>query len=204
MRAWPSVTRCCSSAHGRGVESGGGACGGVGLVTGQHLGPVADALVGGDEDGPALVTIGDQAEEEVGILAGERLEADLIDDEEGGVHVLSALEVRRRHAGISSQVVKQFLNTVEDDGEAAFDGGDAKAGSEMALADAWWPEQEQRLPITDPLGGGQGLDLPPLDSGLKGEVAAGRWLARRRLGRGGGVWWARTSGSPQSTICRRF
>ncbi len=40
-----------------------------GLIAGQHLGPVADALVGGDEDGPALVAVRDQAEEEVGVLA---------------------------------------------------------------------------------------------------------------------------------------
>jgi hypothetical protein len=47
--------------------------------------------------------------------------------------------------------MEQFLDAVEDDGEAALDGSDTESGGEMTLADAWRPEQKQGLPVTDPL-----------------------------------------------------
>jgi len=53
-----------------------------GLVTGEDLGPVLDRLVGGDQGGTALVAVADQAKEEARLRPGERLEADLVDDEQ--------------------------------------------------------------------------------------------------------------------------
>ena len=59
------------------VENGGG----EDLVAGEEFGPVADALVGGDEDAAAAVAVGDEAEEEAGVEAGHGFETDLVDDE---------------------------------------------------------------------------------------------------------------------------
>ena len=51
------------------VEDGGG----QDFVAGEQPGPVADALVSGDEHGAAAVAVTDQAEEQAGLLAGHRL-----------------------------------------------------------------------------------------------------------------------------------
>ena len=51
----------------------------------EHLAPSPEALVTGEDDGPALVATGDELEEEVGTLAVDGDIADLVDDEQTAV-----------------------------------------------------------------------------------------------------------------------
>ena len=55
-------------------------------VAGEDIGPVAEGLVGGDDDGViALVAVAEDLEEEAGLCRVETEVADLIDDEEFGL-----------------------------------------------------------------------------------------------------------------------
>ncbi len=158
------------------VENG---CG-EGLVPSEHLGPVADGLVRCDADGAALVPVTDQTEEQVGVFAGERLEADLVDDEQSAVHVLPALEVCRRGACVLAQGVEEFLDAEVGRGETTFHCRDAEGDGEVRLADARWSEQQQRLAVADPLTGRQHLDARAFDRWLEGEVEGRQRRSQRQ------------------------
>ena len=69
--------------------------GGQDLVSGQHLGPVLDALVRRDQDAAALVALADEPEEEARLLTTHRFEADLVDDQQRGRDVLLAPQACR-------------------------------------------------------------------------------------------------------------
>ena len=97
-------------------------CCGEDLVAGKHPGPVADALVGGDEGRASSVAVGDEAEEQARLEPGHGLEADLVDDEEGRRHVLAAAKPLRAPLGVALERSEEILESVEDHGEAAFDG----------------------------------------------------------------------------------
>ena len=64
----------------------------------KQLGPVPDALVGGDRMRAAAVAVAHQAEEQAGLLAAHRLEAHLVDDQQGRVMYF----LRRSRAGARS------------------------------------------------------------------------------------------------------
>ena len=82
------------------------------LVAGKQLGPVADALVRRDDDGAAPVAVRDQPEEQAGLLAVHRLEAQLIDDQKRHIHVATSSEPGRRHSGIRLQGGHQLVEAV--------------------------------------------------------------------------------------------
>jgi len=75
------------------VEDGGG----KNFVASQDLGPDLYTLVGGDDDGTFLVTVGDQPEEQRGFLAGHGFEADYIEDQQASVDVLFATQLCREY-----------------------------------------------------------------------------------------------------------
>ena len=57
-------------------------CGGQDLIIGEDVGPVPDVLVRGQDDGALLVACADESEEEIRLLAVERPEADLVNDQQ--------------------------------------------------------------------------------------------------------------------------
>jgi len=57
------------------------------LVPGHQLGPVPHALIGGDQGRAPAVAIGDEAKEQAGLGSVHRLEAELVDNEQGRVQV---------------------------------------------------------------------------------------------------------------------
>ena len=56
-------------------------------VSGEDLGPLAEALVRGEHDRAALVAPGDDLEEERRLLCVQGQEADLVDDQQAGARV---------------------------------------------------------------------------------------------------------------------
>lgn len=97
----------------------------------------------------------DEPEEQARIESGERLEADLVDDEQRDVHVLLGPQSPGREILVALEHQEQILEPEEGDREAVLDGVDDERHAEMRLADAGWPLQQQRLPFTDPCAGGQ-------------------------------------------------
>ena len=74
--------------------------GGEDLIAGEDLRPVAHVLVRGEDDRAFLVARAHQAEEEVGPLAVEGPEADLVDDQQRAVEVALGLESAGRDRGV--------------------------------------------------------------------------------------------------------
>ena len=56
------------------------------FVGGEDLGPVADVLVGGQDNGALLISSAHETEEEVGLVSVERSEADFVDNEQNTVN----------------------------------------------------------------------------------------------------------------------
>ena len=48
----------------------------------EHLGPLVEGQVGGDEDRAALVALAEDLEQQLGAGLGERHEAEFVDDEQ--------------------------------------------------------------------------------------------------------------------------
>src|SRR3954469_141895 len=90
-------------------------------------------LVGGDADRAPPVAIAHQAEEQVRLLARERLEAYLVDDHQAGLHVLLPLQARRRHLRVLAHGVQQLVQAEDRHREAALDGLHAQRNSKMCL-----------------------------------------------------------------------
>ena len=53
-----------------------------GGIAAEGVGPLGEGQVGGQDQGTLLVALGDDLEEQIGLLAGERQIADLVDDQE--------------------------------------------------------------------------------------------------------------------------
>lgn len=160
------------------VEDGGG----QDLVAGEDLRPGLDALVGGDDDRALLVAVGDQAEEQRGILAAHRLEADLVEDQQAVVDVLLATQERGRELGIAAHQRQQLVEAVEDHAEAVFDGLDAEGDGQVGLAHAGRTLDQQGALLADPLAGAERLDAGAFHGGLEAEVEVAQRLAGGQAG----------------------
>jgi len=160
------------------VEDGGGER----FVAGEQFGPFADRLVGRDEDGAATVAVGDEPEEQAGLVAGHGLEAELVDDQQAGVEVLASAQSGRRQVGVGLERQLELVEAVELGGEAVFDGLHAQADGEMGLADAGRALDEHGLAGADVGAGGQRVDAGALHGGLEGEVEVGQREAGRQAG----------------------
>ncbi len=83
-----------------------------------------------------VLVVADKAEEQAGLLAGHRLEAELVDEQEGGRHVLAALQPRRRHLGIGAERGHQLVEAEVLHREAELHRLHAEGDAQMRLAAA--------------------------------------------------------------------
>ena len=68
--------------------------------------------------GPAAVAVRDEKEQQAGLLARHGLEADLVDDEERGRHVLATAKSLRTAFGVPLEGGEEIFEAVEDHREA--------------------------------------------------------------------------------------
>ena len=143
----------------------------------------AEGQVRGQDHRALLVALGDDLEEQVGLLAAERQVADLVDDQElvdvdGAVHRLlqPALALRRL------QGEDQIGRGGEAHLPAALRGEVAERDRQVRLADAAGPEQHDVLGALDEGEAGELLDLRARRAGGEGEVEAVERLDRREAG----------------------
>jgi hypothetical protein len=111
------------------IEQGGG----DDLVA-EDVAPFAEAAVGGEDHGAALVTGVDELEEQVGAAGGDRQVADLVDDQQGvaGDEADALLELS--FALGLGQRGDDVGKRAEVDALAGLDGLDAERRGEMGLA----------------------------------------------------------------------
>jgi len=91
------------------VEDGGGQH----LVAGEHLGPVADAFVGGDDRRALAVAVADQPEEQAGVGSIERVESHLVDDEQRGFEILAPADMGRRLDGVPAPASRRWSRSTK-------------------------------------------------------------------------------------------
>ena len=91
---------------------------------GEHLGPLAERQVGGDDQAAAFVALGEDLEDELGGAVGQREVAQFVEDDELGAGV-AADDAAELAAALG------FLELVREGGE----GGEADAASLLAGAD---------------------------------------------------------------------
>ena len=144
----------------------------------EHVPPLGESLVRGEDHGALLVAGVDELEEEVGGLGVDGDVADLVDDEQGGASVVSELVVEAVGAARRGEGVDELGEGGSVDAAAGLDGGDAERAGEVALAGAGGPEEVDRLGPVDEVELGEGHDAVPVERRLEGEVEALEGLRR--------------------------
>ncbi len=69
--------------------------GGQGTAPRQRFGPVPNALAGGDQDRVSAIASGDQPQEPAGLVAGQRFEAQLVNDQQCRGQARALMQVQR-------------------------------------------------------------------------------------------------------------
>src|SRR5690606_32678400 len=147
------------------------------LVARQHLGPVLDPLVGGDQDAAPLVPVADQAKEQARLMPRHRFEPYFVDDEKRGRQVLLPPQARGREVGVPAQCRQQLLESIEDHSEAVLHRLHTERHRQVRLAHPGRSLDQQGPVLADPLTGTQGLDPAPFDGRLEAEVEVAQGLS---------------------------
>src|SRR6266542_4098226 len=157
------------------VQDGGGED-----VVAEDLAPFAERLVAGEQDRAAFVAAGDQLEDHVGVGAGQRQIAHLVDDQDGGFEV--GLELLGEPPGGLGlfEVADQVVEGGEVDRVAGLAGRDRQADREHGLADPGRAQEADVRPGLDEAEGGQVADLAGVQFGLEGEVEGVQALVVRQ------------------------
>jgi hypothetical protein len=119
------------------VEDGAG----DGAVVVEDACPLLEGLVGGDDEGTALVALADDLDEEVDPVLVDGEVADL-NQEHLGSEVLAELALEQAVLLGGGQIVDDTDGVGEEDGVPLLAGGVAQSGGEMSLADARRPEKD--------------------------------------------------------------
>ena len=144
---------------GEAIEEGGGE-----LVVAEDAVPLAEGEVGRDDGGGALVTGGEDVEEQfaAGLLEGD--EAELVEQQEGCA--AKAVLKAREQSGVArfGERADEVRGAVEEDVVAALDGLDAERGGQVGLAGADGADQHDVARGIDPGAAGELLDASALES----------------------------------------
>ena len=135
--------------------------------------PLPDGAVRGDQHAAALVSAGDELEEQVRRIRVERQVAELVDDqqlrlgEEGEPFLEPGVGMRLGEAGDQRRGRDEEHRVVLPDRFAA------ERDREMGLADPGWAEEQEHIAMGDPAAGGELADLVRIEARLRGEVEVG-------------------------------
>jgi hypothetical protein len=82
-------------------------------VIAEDLAPLAEGLVGGQQDRAALIAAGDRLEDQVGVGAGQRQIAHLVDRQDGGLEVVWSFLATRPDASASLRFLTRSSRVVK-------------------------------------------------------------------------------------------
>lgn len=109
----------------------------------EGLGPAADLLVGGDGDRGPLVEVADESEELVGLVALDRLVADLVDDEEVAFPDAAQAESRVAVGALVVEQGDEVAHFLEADGVALPDSVDPESRGEHCLPESRRAQEDE-------------------------------------------------------------
>ena len=160
------------------VQGGGGH---EGVVT-EDLAPVAEGLVAGEHDALfALVAIADDLEEQAGLECVEAEVADLVDDEQLGLHQRVELAMQTVAVDGLGEFVRQVHRVGEVHAMPHLGDLHAERDGEVCLADTGWSEQHDVAAFTEIAPRGQLFHDAAIDGGLRAEVEASEVLEVGKL-----------------------
>lgn len=111
------------------------------LIARKDLGPIPDMLVAREQDRATFVAGLHQPEEEVGLHAVQRAEANIVDDEQAVIEVAPGPQARGRRDRIDLGHVHEIIEEKVGYAAAVLDGVDAERGRQMRLAETEWAEK---------------------------------------------------------------
>ena len=152
---------------------------------GEDLAPFAEGLVGGDEDGAALVAGADQLEQDagLGLVLGDV--GEVVEDQE--VEAVEPVDggFEGELAAGDLELLDEVGGAGEEDAPAVLDEGEADGRGQVALSAAGRPEEEQVGALGEPgVAGGDRHDLRLGDHRHGLEVEGVERLAGRQAGLG--------------------
>ena len=147
----------------------------------EHLGPLVERQVGGDQDRAALVALGENLEQQLGAGLGERHETQLVDDEELEVGELLLEPQELSVIARFHELVDQGGGGGKADRQALLAGGEAEAERNVTLAGAGIAQSDHILPTLDVLASCQLEDQRLVERGDRFEVKAVQALDGREL-----------------------
>ncbi len=151
----------------------------------EHLTPLGEALVRGQDHAATFVAGRDQGEEGGGRRAIVRPDAELVDDQHLGGKVDAETAIEAVLSLGSAEVFHQIVGAGEVDAVAVLDRLEAERDGEVSLADAGWAEQQDVGGIGHERHGRKLTDLALVDRGLEGEVELGQGPLEGQMGESG-------------------
>ena len=139
-------------------------------VVSEDLAPLFEGLIGRDDDRTLFVALGDELEEELGGLLGEREIAKLIDDQEVGSAKLVEEDAESAGDIGGSQLGGDLLCSEEQDAFTSMGGLDAERDRQVRFADTRSTDEQDVLGGSEELQRGQFADQLLVDLRLKAEV----------------------------------
>src|SRR5690606_29723834 len=109
-------------------------------------------------------------EQQVSVLAIQRLEAELVDDQHAGAHELAAVTLAALVLLVAPQPVDELISGGEGHAETVLDGADAQALRQVGFADSGRTQEEHVLLALSELGGGQQVELVLVQAPLEAVV----------------------------------
>ena len=143
------------------VEDGGGDDG-----IAEHLAPLAEGLVGGEQDAAAFVAGGDELEEQGGAEFVEREVAELVDDEQLRCELDAQAALESAFLVRDAEVFEESVHAGEVHAVAVLDGLNADGHGEMRLPDSGRSEQDEVVGVRHEAEAGELHDLLAVDVGL--------------------------------------
>lgn len=150
----------------------------------KDFGPFLKGAITGDDDGGAFVAFADDLVQILGGLGGERIQAEIIQDEKLGGEKLG------QQAGVSPaglggvQLFEQVMDWIGQHSKVAFEGFEAQAVGEVAFSGPTWAAQQDILVAGDKGAGSQILNEGAIDAWGSGEVKVSQRLEAIAAGLG--------------------
>ena len=147
--------------------------------------PCAERLVRGNKHGSSLISGTDELEQDagLGLILGDI--GEIVKDEQVELVELLDCAFEDEIAPCLLELLDEIRGSGKEDTVSVLDQGEANCGGEMALAAAWWAEEEQIGALAEPdISGDHGHDLCLRDHGDRLELERIKGLAWEKPGFG--------------------
>ncbi len=141
------------------VEDGGG----DGAIVVENRGPLLEGLVGGHDEGPSLVALTDDLEEEIGAVLIDGEVTNLVQEEDVGATVSAKLAFEQASLLSGGEIIDDADGVGEEHRVAFLAGGEPEGGGKVGLSDADGAEEHHVGLLGNELQAEEVLNLEAVD-----------------------------------------